>query len=54
MDLDLKSKRTRVLEFSVVDEVLSNKVLQCQENRVMLSGDLIKAREKRFATLSGI
>nr|CCA18680.1 predicted protein putative [Albugo laibachii Nc14] len=53
-DVDLKSKRTRALAFPAVDEALANWVLQCQSKRVMLSGDLIKARAKRFATLSGI
>lgn len=53
-DVDLKSKRTRALAFPAVDEALANWVLQCQAKRVMLSGDLIKARAKRFATLSGI
>lgn len=53
-DIDLKSKRTRALAFPAVDEALANWVLQCQAKRVMLSGDLIKARAKRFATLSGI
>uniref|UniRef100_A0AAV1V2S9 HTH CENPB-type domain-containing protein n=1 Tax=Peronospora matthiolae TaxID=2874970 RepID=A0AAV1V2S9_9STRA len=54
MDLDLKSKRTRVLAIPAIDEALANWVLQCQAKRVMLSGDLIKARESLFSTLNGI
>nr|CCA25828.1 AlNc14C323G10616 [Albugo laibachii Nc14] len=49
---DLKCKRTRPLVFPAVDKELANWVLQCQSKRVMLSGDLIKAKAKRFETLS--
>ena len=53
-DVGLKSKRTRALAFPIVDEALANWVLQCQAKRVMVSGDIIKARAMRFAMLSGI
>nr|CCA26566.1 putative CENPB/ARS binding proteinlike protein [Albugo laibachii Nc14] len=34
--------------------LLANWVMHCQSKRVILSGDLIKAKAKRFATLSGV
>uniref|UniRef100_A0AAV1V1R9 Uncharacterized protein n=1 Tax=Peronospora matthiolae TaxID=2874970 RepID=A0AAV1V1R9_9STRA len=46
MDHDLKSKRAQVLAFLASDEALANRVLQCQAKRVVLSGDLLKARAK--------
>nr|CCA17138.1 CENPB protein Homeodomainlike putative [Albugo laibachii Nc14] len=51
---DLKCKRTRPLVLPAVDEELANWVLYCQSKSVMPSGDLIKAKAKRFAMLSGI
>nr|CCA23053.1 AlNc14C178G8163 [Albugo laibachii Nc14] len=53
-EADLKCKRTRPLVFPAVDKVLANWVLQCQSKRVMLIGDLIKAKAKRFATVSSV
>nr|CCA17746.1 AlNc14C39G3395 [Albugo laibachii Nc14] len=53
-EADLKCKRTRSLVFPAVDEELAKWVLHCQSKHVMLSGDLIKAKSKRFATLSGV
>nr|CCA18933.1 AlNc14C60G4396 [Albugo laibachii Nc14] len=49
-----KCKRTRQLVFLAANEELAKWVLNCQSKHVMLSGDLIKAKSKRFATLSGV
>nr|CCA27880.1 AlNc14C790G12514 [Albugo laibachii Nc14] len=53
-EADLKCQRTWPLVFPDVDEALANWVLQCQSKRVMQSNDLIKAKAKRIATLSGV
>jgi len=48
---DLTLKKRRVMAFSDLDSALANWVLQCEHKGIRLSGDLIKAKAKKFADM---
>ena len=51
---ELRAKRACVLKFPALDRALATWVLQCQSNRVLLSGRMIKMEAIRISTLQEI